>query len=524
MLTVPGGWGPRRQALLRQAAVQAGLPHPRTVPVPVAVALHWQQTSGLQVGADQWVLVYDLGDAAFTASVVALSPTDDLVLATADLPGTGLGALDDQLLDGCLQALAEHRPGLAAALAEPGTPADRQARHRMAGQVRHARHRLDAAATAIVASPVPEVSITVTREKLDALLDAQVRQVGASAQRVVAAADVDPADCAGRLVAGPGAVQGVLVGRLEVVVGSGLVVCRPAAAADGALWVPPDPSVSAPVPAAGRPRLGWRFDLRQYLGAIVAIVGAFLLLATTLVLADIDISPSWGTRTVRTEPGGYALAAAFAAIATVNMVLPTLDIPPPPTPRTMLLGGAAAALTLAGLLAILVSGRLGLPLSQTVWWTLPAVVPIGLAVGMLAAASGCRRPPDPQQIAGLRFPITVTVAVTVSVLAIDVAYHTVWVPVPHEVPARAAAIVFGLATAALITPKPAPIPLRLFTGFTVAIIFAMSIALNATTALAAGFLVIADLWWLLRAGRILVETMKASDMRLPILLRNTESH
>src|SRR5690348_16932592 len=39
-LVVPAGWGPRRRTWMRHAAHRAGLPQPRLVEAPVAVAQH----------------------------------------------------------------------------------------------------------------------------------------------------------------------------------------------------------------------------------------------------------------------------------------------------------------------------------------------------------------------------------------------------------------------------------------------------------------------------------------------------
>lgn len=79
-LVVPAGWGPRRRTWMRHAAHRAGLPEPRLIEAPVAVAGHLLAT-GVQVPVGSYIVVCDVGAGA-EVSVLRRGPAGFEVLAT----------------------------------------------------------------------------------------------------------------------------------------------------------------------------------------------------------------------------------------------------------------------------------------------------------------------------------------------------------------------------------------------------------------------------------------------------------
>ncbi|MCX4387289.1 hypothetical protein OG777_10130 [Micromonospora peucetia] len=77
---MPAGWGPRRRTWLRHAAHRAGLPQPRLVEAPVAVAGYLFAT-GVQLPVGAFIVVCDVGAGA-EVSVLRRSPAGFEVLAT----------------------------------------------------------------------------------------------------------------------------------------------------------------------------------------------------------------------------------------------------------------------------------------------------------------------------------------------------------------------------------------------------------------------------------------------------------
>lgn len=94
-VVVPAGWGPRRRTWMRQAAHRAGLPQPRLVEAPVAVAEHLVAT-GLQCRVGSFIAVCDLGAGA-EATVLRRGPAGFEVLATLADPAAGGTAIDQAL-------------------------------------------------------------------------------------------------------------------------------------------------------------------------------------------------------------------------------------------------------------------------------------------------------------------------------------------------------------------------------------------------------------------------------------------
>jgi hypothetical protein len=219
-----------------------------------------------------------------------------------------------------------------------------------------------------------------------------------------------------------------------------------------------------------------------------------------------------GSHKVITDPGDFALAALLAAIAAINTVLPTLTIPPPLSPKPMLLTASAASVAMAWLIAMLISGQFNLPFTKVLTWVLVGVIPIALAAVILAAASSLGGKPSLAQIKQLHFPITVTILAALSMATINASYGYS-LPWSANLSARTAAAGLGIATAALITPRGYPLPFRLFVGIAIAGYYAWSLTPNSETALAAGFICIADAWWIIRSCQVLRQTLRETEKR-----------
>ncbi|MET7710303.1 Hsp70 family protein [Micromonospora sp. NPDC005413] len=112
-LVVPAGWGPRRRTWMRHAAHRAGLPQPRLVEAPVAVA-GFLLATGTQLPVGSLVAVCDVGGGA-EVSVLRRGPAGFEVLATLSDPDAGGTAIDGAVSAALAAVTALPAPPTAAA-------------------------------------------------------------------------------------------------------------------------------------------------------------------------------------------------------------------------------------------------------------------------------------------------------------------------------------------------------------------------------------------------------------------------
>jgi molecular chaperone DnaK (HSP70) len=228
-LVVPAGWGPRRRTWLRHAAHRAGLPQPRLVEAPAAVANHLV-ASGVQLPVGSFVVVCDLGGGT-EVSVLRRGPVGFEVLATLADPEAG-GAAIDRALTCALAGDQAH------------STVDGAAVWALAASVQTAKHALTHHAAVTV--PLPNGTAAVLNSQLVEHAAVPVlRRAAQLTAEAITAAEVDPASIAGVYCAG-GTAAMPLVEKMFIEHGiSPVMVADPAlAAARGAA------DVGAAVPPA----------------------------------------------------------------------------------------------------------------------------------------------------------------------------------------------------------------------------------------------------------------------------------
>lgn len=241
-LTHPAGWGPRRRAVLVDAADRAGLPAARLVAEPVAAAAYYTAVLGGALPAGRALAVYDLGAASFDAAVVRRTAAGFEVLAADGL--ATLGGLD---LD---HALVEHLrrayPGTAGQwdrLLHPADDTGRRLRAQLYEDVRAARQTLSGAPVAELHLPLLDERAQLTRDELEQLVRPHLAQTVECLARAIDAAGLTPARLAGVFLVG-GASRTPLAAQL---IYDGLAVAptildQPETVlAEGALYLDPPP-------------------------------------------------------------------------------------------------------------------------------------------------------------------------------------------------------------------------------------------------------------------------------------------
>jgi molecular chaperone DnaK len=198
-LTHPAGWGPRRRAVLVEAARRAGLPAPRLVAEPVAAAAYFTAALRGTIATGRALAVYDLGGGTFDAAVVRRTATGFEVLATEGLPD--VGGLDFD------HAAAEHlRRGHTSLtwdrLADPAGEAGRRLRALLYDEVRAAKETLSRAARADVRLPELDLRGHLTRDELEELVRPYLLRTVACLARTLDTAGLAPGALAGVFLVG----------------------------------------------------------------------------------------------------------------------------------------------------------------------------------------------------------------------------------------------------------------------------------------------------------------------------------
>ncbi|WP_144120935.1 Hsp70 family protein [Catellatospora sichuanensis] len=189
VLTAPPAWGPRRHALLRQAAASAGLPAPAVVAAPVAAAAHAHTVDPVPEGG--CALVCDTGAAGTDVSVVQHIGGGWQLLSTIGVPQVGTQALE--------RALIGHLP--------VPVPDDGGSGSGVPQAVRAALVQLADTGRAAVVLPDPHPPALLTRSHLEQPAARMRQQILAAADQAVAAADIDPELLAALVVLGDAAAQ-----------------------------------------------------------------------------------------------------------------------------------------------------------------------------------------------------------------------------------------------------------------------------------------------------------------------------
>ncbi|GAA1380950.1 Hsp70 family protein [Catellatospora chokoriensis] len=240
VLTAPPAWGPRRHALLRQAAASAGLPAPTIVAAPVAAAAYAHTVE--PVPDSGCVLVCDIGVTEANMSLVQHTGGGWQLLSTIPMPATGAQAL--------ARALVEHLPVPVpdGSDVDSGAPAAVQA----------ALAQLADNGRAAVVLPDPHPPILLTHADLEQPAARMRQQILAAADEAMAAADIDPEHLAAIVALGDTAA---LIGAGDALQGRFALAPVPLSApalarADGALTsYQPGPATAAGTATGARLRV-----------------------------------------------------------------------------------------------------------------------------------------------------------------------------------------------------------------------------------------------------------------------------
>ncbi|MEE6261017.1 Hsp70 family protein [Plantactinospora sonchi] len=212
VLTHPVSWGHlRRQTLL--AAATAVFAEPALVTEPVAAARYFLTIAGRRLPAGSIAMVYDLGAGTFDATVVRRAADGFEVLASGGLDD--VGGLDiDAALVTSLGEVYRARDGAAwSRLLQPTTAADRRASWMFWDDVRGGKEMLSRTSSVTLHVPFLDEEALLGREQLDRLAEPILGRTVSVAARVLAAAEVAPAELAGVFLVG-GASRMPLVGTL----------------------------------------------------------------------------------------------------------------------------------------------------------------------------------------------------------------------------------------------------------------------------------------------------------------------
>src|SRR5579859_105956 len=205
-LVVPGWWGPRHRAVMRQAAHRAGWGEPVLVNRPLAVACGLVD-DGLVIPVGSWVGVCDVGTRV-EASVVRRS-VDGLETVSVIDRDAGGDRLDQTLVE-YLTGPDASLPSTAGGPREAPIPeqadrqADRQTDQQVVAAARQARAALGCAQALTVALPAPWHPIVLTAGQVQALLEPVLDEASKTMAEAIEAADVDAAACAGVYLTGGG--------------------------------------------------------------------------------------------------------------------------------------------------------------------------------------------------------------------------------------------------------------------------------------------------------------------------------
>ncbi len=196
-LTHPATWGAAKTALLLRAAREAGLPGPQLMPEPVAAAAHLAGAPATDLPADAYAVLYDIGAATTTASVLrrAAGGWFDVVV-TEELSDAGGIDIDAAILDHLGGILAPDAGHDWLRLSQPESLADRYASWRLWRDVQHAKETLSGSATTTVLVPLIDQHVTLDRELLDRLARPVLERTVGAVYTALASAGLAAADLA----------------------------------------------------------------------------------------------------------------------------------------------------------------------------------------------------------------------------------------------------------------------------------------------------------------------------------------
>jgi molecular chaperone DnaK (HSP70) len=214
VITVPAYFGTREREATHQAGVIAGIDVLELLDEPVAAAAHY----GLTAGGDRTVLVYDLGGGTFDTTVLRITSGMVRVLATDGHHELGGADVDRRLLDLIMERLEERlSPDELDELAD-----DKRRFGELLVDTEAAKKDLSTRTSREVSvdTPTGRVSVTITREDLDAACADLYATTAEIIERVLRAANLSGgADIDEVIMVGGSSRIPVLTERLTAMLG-----------------------------------------------------------------------------------------------------------------------------------------------------------------------------------------------------------------------------------------------------------------------------------------------------------------
>ncbi|MGK5741525.1 Hsp70 family protein [Micromonospora sp. URMC 103] len=504
-LVVPAGWGPRRRTWIRQVAHRAGLPQPRLVEAPVAVAEHLLAT-GMQVPVGAFLAVCDVGAGA-EVTVLRRGPAGFEVLSTLSDPDAGGTAIDHALVT---------------ALTSDNTFAgadDGAARWTVTASAQAAKEAL--AHHPAVTVPLPDRPPTIMNGAMleEAALPALQRAAQLTSDAITAA-EISTSDLAGiycvggtahlpqleKIIAEHTGVAPTVLTEPTLAAVRGAADAGAANLTAGNVEVPVPPvrrAVAIAVPGFASLALIWQcFMTAEYHGG-----------SRDLQTVHYSVGLNWGEIT---------MAAVFALLACLGAgtILGSLIAAHSPTPGTRTEGGrvsigilAAVSLgtAIAGLYAVVASQYFGLPVGGFLKWALWPIAPIVLmAVAMAVVAARQWRAPHGGWSALLAVPTgsVVTAAVGMALIQYSLTADrwpemVLWI----DTAGRVGGLLLGIG---VVMALVSPLMFRLILAAPLAVITAAIVSQQAAGILGVIYALAVAVWWAARLWtRILRPTTAA---------------
>jgi len=238
-LTYPAAWGPRRAAVLADAAQHAGLPRPRLIGEPVAAATYFAHTMNLSLPLGSSLLVYDLGAGTCDLTLLRRAPHGFDVIATDGL--NDVGGLD---VDAAIVAFLEASYG--------ALWTDAVSRRQVWDEVRTAKEMLSRASSTVIAIPTLGKEVPLGREQFNGLIGPVLRPTIAMTKSLLRDSNQDGGPSALVLVGGASRVPLVASLLYESIGVAPIVIEQPElVVAEGALYSVPEATALTAAPVSG---------------------------------------------------------------------------------------------------------------------------------------------------------------------------------------------------------------------------------------------------------------------------------
>ena len=170
VITHPASWGTPDLTLLLRAARKAGLPNPQLVATPVAAAAELVGPPGTGLPADTYAVLYDLGAATTTVSVVRRTADGGFdMVATEELSDNGSIDIDAAILEYLGEIFAPVAPEYWHRLSQPADLSDQRASWQLLRDVQRVKEVLSRSATTSLHIPLIDQHVSLDRQELDRL-------------------------------------------------------------------------------------------------------------------------------------------------------------------------------------------------------------------------------------------------------------------------------------------------------------------------------------------------------------------